>query len=67
LRYQRTNLVLEQKEIVKMVEKNVFFRLNGGMGNQLSQYAAAINYKKKYKKNIKFDDFYIKKSKKSTK
>lgn len=42
----------------------VYFRLNGGLGNQLSQYAAAKYYSNKYGIDISFDDYYIVNSKK---
>jgi len=42
----------------------IYFRLNGGLGNQLSQYSAGIFYKNKFNIDIKFDDYYLKKSKK---
>ena len=43
----------------------VYFRLNGGLGNQLSQYAAAKYYENKYSIKIGFDNYYINISKKS--
>jgi len=42
----------------------IYFRLNGGLGNQLSQFAASRFFENKYRVNIFFDDYYLKKSKK---
>jgi len=51
--------------MIKMKEKHIYFRLNGGLGNQLSQYAAAKKFERENKIRIKFDDYYLKKSKKT--
>jgi len=43
---------------------NIYFRLNGGLGNQLSQFSAALFYSKKFNIEVKYDDYYISKSSK---
>ena len=48
-----------------MNNQNIFFRLNGGLGNQFSQYAAAKKFERENNVKVLFDDFYLKKSKKN--
>ena len=42
----------------------VYFRLNGGLGNQLSQFSAAQLYSNKFNIDVKYDAYYINKSSK---
>lgn len=45
--------------------RRVIFRLNGGLGNQLSQIAAALDYQNKSGIIVEFDSYYLEKSKKT--
>lgn len=45
-------------------QKKIYFRLDGGLGNQLSEYAASRYIEKKLKCIIYYDLYYLNKSKK---
>ena len=38
---------------------NIYFRLNGGLGNQLSQYAASQKFIHEFNLSISFDKYYL--------
>lgn len=48
-----------------MKYNSIYFRLNGGLGNQLSQYAAAKKFEREKNVQVIFDDYYLTKSKKN--